>query len=117
MLRNAREQHSLRVREAFSNKNCKQLWDSVKDILNFKNGEALHVSNEMETSVGSFVREPVRMNEPLGRTNRTGLFLSFVSFTIRFTGNSTERTNEFLVALTPLSLTDSAENRAMACIP
>ena len=48
MLRNAREQHSLRVREAFSNKNCKQLWDSVKDILNFKKGEALHVSNEME---------------------------------------------------------------------
>ena len=50
MLRNAREQHSLCVREAFSNKNCKQLWDSVKDILNFKNGEALHVSNEMETA-------------------------------------------------------------------
>ena len=50
MLRNAREQHSLRVREAFSNKNCKQLWDSVKDILNFKKGEALHVSNEMETA-------------------------------------------------------------------
>ena len=68
-------------------------------------------------SVGSFVRKPVRINESLGRTNRTGLFLSFVSFTIRFTGNSTERTNEFPVALTPLSLTDSAENRAMACIP
>ena len=69
------------------------------------------------SSVDSFVREPVRMNESLGRTNRTGLFLSFVSFTIRFTGNSTERTNKFPVALTPLSLTDTAENRAMAGIP
>ena len=50
MLRKVREHHSLPVREAFSNKNCKQLWDSVKDILNFKKGEALHVLNEMETA-------------------------------------------------------------------
>ena len=74
----------------------------------------LFISVLLSTSVGSFIREPVRMNESLGRTNRFG---SFVSFTIRFTRNSTERTNEFPVALTPLSLTDSAENRAMACIP
>ena len=54
-------------------------------------------ANAFSISVGSVVCEQVRMNESLGRTNRTG---SFVSFTIRFT------------ALTPLSLTDSAENRA-----
>ena len=60
-------------------------------------------------------------NERVFRTNEPNRFVSlvrsFVSFTIRFTGNSTERTNEFPVALTPLSLTDSTENRAMACIP
>jgi hypothetical protein len=54
----------------------------------------------VSTSVGSLVRKPVQMNESLGRTNRTALFLSFVSFTIRFTGNSTERTNKFPVPLT-----------------
>ena len=32
----------------------------------------------MLSSVGSFVREPVRMTESLGRTNRTGSSLSFV---------------------------------------
>ena len=48
-------------------------------------------------------RDPVRVIQ--FATSRSRIVRPFV------------RSVEFPVALTPLSLTDSAENRAMACIP
>ena len=49
-------------------------------------------------------RDPVRMIQ-FSKRSRSRIVRSFI------------RSVEFPVALTPLSLTDSGENRAMACIP
>ena len=47
-LKEAREQHSLSVREAFSTKNSKELWDSVKEITNLNSGKReMHVLDEL----------------------------------------------------------------------
>ena len=86
-----------------------------------RNGSAIDTRAGKNTHARCWlVRSRTGSNERVFRTNEPNRFVSLVrsvvSFTIRFTGNSTERTNEFPVALTPLSLTDSAENRAMACI-
>ena len=50
------------------------------------------------------LRDPVRVIQ-FAKRSRSRIVRQFV------------RSVEFPVALTPLSLTDSAENRAMACIP
>ena len=48
-LREAREQHSLRVRKAFSNKSSKELWESVKEMTNFNpEKKDMHVQNDLE---------------------------------------------------------------------
>uniref|UniRef100_A0A672MRS0 E3 ubiquitin protein ligase n=1 Tax=Sinocyclocheilus grahami TaxID=75366 RepID=A0A672MRS0_SINGR len=48
-LREAREQHNLRVREAISTSNTKKLWDVVRGMINFNsNKKEIQVLNEFE---------------------------------------------------------------------
>ena len=48
-LKVAKEQHSTRVREAFSNKSSREMWDSVREMTNMNSGKKdLHALNELE---------------------------------------------------------------------
>ena len=47
-LKEAREQHSTRVREAFSNKSPREMWDSVREMTNMNSGKkktCMHLMN------------------------------------------------------------------------